>query len=98
MPCRLPPESPTEHCRGVHLNMPIVQPDPATMNDLTDEEKDGLAGMRTSKIGTLVTRKSRALVRKRSATAWPTPPPARPPGFSKNSGRGPIATEIQRTC
>ena len=25
--------------------MPIVQPDPATMNDLTDEEKDGLAGM-----------------------------------------------------
>ena len=36
----------TEHCRGVHLNMLIVQPDPATMNDLTDEEKDGLAGMR----------------------------------------------------
>jgi len=35
----------TEHCRGVHLNMPIVQPDPATMNNLTDEEKDGLAGM-----------------------------------------------------
>jgi pimeloyl-ACP methyl ester carboxylesterase len=34
-----------EHCRGVHLNMPIVQPDPATMNDLTDEEKDALAGM-----------------------------------------------------
>jgi pimeloyl-ACP methyl ester carboxylesterase len=35
----------TEHCHGVHLNMPIVRPDPATMNDLTDEEKDGLAGM-----------------------------------------------------
>jgi len=35
----------TEHCRGVHLNMLIVRPDPATMNDLTDEERDGLAGM-----------------------------------------------------
>ena len=34
-----------EHCRGIHLNMPILQPDPATMNDLTDEEKDALAGM-----------------------------------------------------
>ena len=34
-----------EHCHGVHLNMPIVRPDPATMNNLTDEEKDGLAGM-----------------------------------------------------
>jgi pimeloyl-ACP methyl ester carboxylesterase len=34
-----------EHCRGVHLNMPIVQPDPATMNELTDEEKDGLAAL-----------------------------------------------------
>jgi len=35
----------TEHCRGIHLNMHIVRPDPATMNSLTDEEKDGLAGM-----------------------------------------------------
>jgi hypothetical protein len=35
----------TEHCHGVHLNMPIVRPDPATMNNLTDEERDGLTGM-----------------------------------------------------
>jgi epoxide hydrolase len=35
----------TEHCHGVHLNMPIARPDPATMNNLTDEEKDSLAGM-----------------------------------------------------
>jgi pimeloyl-ACP methyl ester carboxylesterase len=28
---------------GVHLNMPIARPDPATMNDLTDEERDALA-------------------------------------------------------
>jgi pimeloyl-ACP methyl ester carboxylesterase len=35
----------TEHCLGVHLNMPIVRPDPAAMNNPTDEEKDGLAGM-----------------------------------------------------
>jgi hypothetical protein len=35
----------TEHCHGVHLNMPIVRPDPAPMNNLTDEEKDCLAGM-----------------------------------------------------
>ena len=29
----------------VHLNMPIVRPDPTTMNKLSNEEKDGLAGM-----------------------------------------------------
>jgi pimeloyl-ACP methyl ester carboxylesterase len=34
-----------EHCAGIHLNMPIAPPDPATMNDLTDAEKSALAGM-----------------------------------------------------
>ncbi len=34
----------TEHCHGIHVNMPIVRPDPATMGSLTDEEKDCLAG------------------------------------------------------
>ncbi len=35
-----------EHCHGVHLNALLVQPDPATMNSLTDEEKDDLAGLK----------------------------------------------------
>jgi pimeloyl-ACP methyl ester carboxylesterase len=35
----------TEHCHGVHLNMPVVRPDLSTMDSLTEEEKDGLAGM-----------------------------------------------------
>jgi epoxide hydrolase len=35
----------TEHCHGIHLNMPMVRPDPATMSSLTDEEKDALAGI-----------------------------------------------------
>jgi pimeloyl-ACP methyl ester carboxylesterase len=35
-----------EHCCGIHLNMPVGRPDPATMDNLTDEEKDCLAGMR----------------------------------------------------
>jgi pimeloyl-ACP methyl ester carboxylesterase len=34
-----------EHCAGIHLNMPIVPPDPATMNDLTPQEQSALAGM-----------------------------------------------------
>jgi pimeloyl-ACP methyl ester carboxylesterase len=34
-----------EHCAGIHLNMPIVAPDPATMNDLTPSEQSALAGM-----------------------------------------------------
>lgn len=34
-----------ENCRGIHLNMPIVGPDPETMNDLTEREKDSLASM-----------------------------------------------------
>ncbi len=34
-----------EHCAGIHLNMPIVPPDPATMGDLSDREKSALAGM-----------------------------------------------------
>jgi len=33
------------HCAGIHLNMPIVTPDPATMNDLTPAEQSALAGM-----------------------------------------------------
>ncbi len=33
------------NCLGVHLNMPIAPPDPATMADLTDKEKSALAGM-----------------------------------------------------
>jgi len=35
----------TAHCAGIHLNMPIATPDPATMNDLTDAEKAALASM-----------------------------------------------------
>jgi len=35
-----------EHCAGIHLNMPWVGPDSATMDDLTDEEKDGLAALK----------------------------------------------------
>lgn len=34
-------------CRGIHLTMPIVAPDPATMADLTDAEKAALAGLKT---------------------------------------------------
>lgn len=35
----------TEHCLGIHLNMPIVAPDPDTMNDLTEQEQGALASM-----------------------------------------------------
>ncbi len=34
-----------ENCRGIHLNMPIVPPDPETMTELTEQEKSALAGM-----------------------------------------------------
>jgi pimeloyl-ACP methyl ester carboxylesterase len=34
----------TANCLGIHLNMPIVAPDPS-MADLTDREKSALAGM-----------------------------------------------------
>jgi pimeloyl-ACP methyl ester carboxylesterase len=34
-----------EHCLGIHLNMPIAPPDPATLNDLTEQEKAAIAGM-----------------------------------------------------
>jgi pimeloyl-ACP methyl ester carboxylesterase len=33
------------HCAGIHLNMPLATPDPATMNDLTPAEQSALAGM-----------------------------------------------------
>ena len=36
----------TTNCLGIHLNMPIVTPDPATMSDLTDREKSALEGMK----------------------------------------------------
>src|SRR5260370_570689 len=34
------------HCHGVHLHALLVQPDPATMNSLTDEEKEDLGAMK----------------------------------------------------
>ena len=38
--------SDTENCLGIHLNMPIVMPDPATMGDLTEQEKSALSGLK----------------------------------------------------
>ncbi len=35
----------TDQCVGIHLNMPIVAPDPETMADLTPAEQSALAGM-----------------------------------------------------
>jgi pimeloyl-ACP methyl ester carboxylesterase len=35
-----------QHCAGIHLNMPIVPPDPETMSDLTEREQSALAGMK----------------------------------------------------
>ena len=34
-----------EHCAAIHLNMPIVPPDPETMSDLTPAEQSALAGI-----------------------------------------------------
>jgi pimeloyl-ACP methyl ester carboxylesterase len=34
-----------EHCAGIHLNMPIVAPDPETMNDLTPPEQAALESL-----------------------------------------------------
>jgi pimeloyl-ACP methyl ester carboxylesterase len=33
------------HCRGIHLNMPIALPDPATMAELSETEKAALASI-----------------------------------------------------
>ena len=35
-----------EHCRAIHLNMPIAPPDPETMGDLTEAEQGALASMK----------------------------------------------------
>jgi pimeloyl-ACP methyl ester carboxylesterase len=35
----------TEHCAGIHVNMPIVAPDPDTMDNLTPLEQSALEGM-----------------------------------------------------
>ena len=35
-----------EHCAGIHLNMPLVPPDPDTMNDLSEREQSAMAGMK----------------------------------------------------
>jgi pimeloyl-ACP methyl ester carboxylesterase len=34
-----------EHCRGIHLNMPVAMPDPETMADLTPREQGALASL-----------------------------------------------------
>ena len=35
----------TKHCAGIHVNMPIVAPDPDTMDNLTPLEQSALEGM-----------------------------------------------------
>ncbi len=35
----------TAHCAGIHINMPIVAPDPDTMDSLTPQEQSALEGM-----------------------------------------------------
>jgi pimeloyl-ACP methyl ester carboxylesterase len=35
----------TEHCAAIHINMPIVAPDPETMDNLTAQETDALKAM-----------------------------------------------------
>ncbi|MEQ8719350.1 MAG: alpha/beta fold hydrolase [Acidimicrobiales bacterium] len=35
-----------DHCAGIHLLAPLVLPDPATMDDLTEAEQSGIAGMK----------------------------------------------------
>jgi pimeloyl-ACP methyl ester carboxylesterase len=35
----------TTHCAGIHINMPIVAPDPDTMDSLTPQEQSALDGM-----------------------------------------------------
>ncbi|NND69224.1 MAG: alpha/beta hydrolase, partial [Halioglobus sp.] len=37
--------SETQHCAGIHINMPIVAPDPETMADLTPQETRALEDM-----------------------------------------------------
>jgi len=34
------------NCAGIHLNMPLVSPDPETMSELTELEQSALAGMK----------------------------------------------------
>jgi pimeloyl-ACP methyl ester carboxylesterase len=36
----------TDHVAGIHLNMPVVGPDPDTMADLTPREQDALAALK----------------------------------------------------
>ena len=38
-------QSETDHCAGIHVTMPIVAPDPDTMDDLTDFEQGALDAM-----------------------------------------------------
>jgi len=102
----------TEHCAGIHLNMPIVAPDPETMSDLTPLEQRALAGMQryqdfdsgySKQQSTRPQSLGYGLVDsppgpRAWATAWWIRPAARRPGFSRNSGRGWIATATPRTC
>ena len=34
-----------EHCRAIHLNMPLAPPDPETLDDLTEAEQSAMEGM-----------------------------------------------------
>ena len=38
-------QSQTAHCAGIHINMPLVAPDPDTMDSLTPQENDALQAL-----------------------------------------------------
>ena len=86
------------NCIGIHLNMPIARPDPATANDMTEKEKSAVAGMQYYNDWDSGYSKEQSTRPQTVGYGLTDSPSGQLAGYWKNSGPGPIATVIRRTC
>ena len=88
----------TEHCAGLHTNMPVVFPPPEMLAEATEQERDALAGQKYYQDWDSGYSKQQST---RPQTLGyglvDSPGPARPPGSWRSSTSGRTATATRRT-
>ena len=85
----------TEHCGGIHTNMPLVVPDPDTMDELTETEQSRPGGHRVlQRVGLGLFQAAVPPVPRPWATAWRTRRWVRWRGLWKSSTPGPTAMKM----
>jgi len=86
------------HCAAIHVNMPIVEPDPATMNDLTPLEQGALEAFRFYTDQDSGYSKQQSTRPQTLGYGLTDSPAGQAAWISKNSAPGRTATATPRMC